>query len=159
MIKWVLTVMLLIIGFPTFSDEFQHSLQDWQTEALLHLGYGNAHLLSHKPWQALEHFQKAMSLLDESDDSSCLIGFLITFSQVIAYDFLGFRDQCKQSIGSLFLAINAYDNGEDVLFENNEPMAEKNGGDKIAIQFLQALAILTPSPRLCTFLGSIFAIC
>ncbi len=88
MIKWALTVLFFIIGFPIFSEEipneFHHPLQEWQNEALLHFGYGNAHLLLDEPWQALEQFQKANLLLDKSDSSSYPIGFLITFGQVIA---------------------------------------------------------------------------
>lgn len=155
MMKWLLSAMLLVIGYPIFSDEFQHPLQDWQNESLLHYGYGNAHLVSNEPWQALEHFQKAASCLVKSDSSSCPIGFLITFSQVIAYDCLGFHDQCKQAMGSLFLTINEYDEEEDRSPESNEPMRANNEESKIAVEFLQHLATIAPSPAVRELLFSL----
>jgi hypothetical protein len=141
MIRWLLAVILVVINVSIFTEE--HHLQDWQDEALFHLGNGNAHLLSQEPLHALEDFQKAKSLLDETDESSCSIDFLITFSQVIAYDCLGFHDHCKQSLGSLFLAINEYDDEE--LTEDSNFSHGENEDPKIAILFLQDLASFTPS--------------
>ena len=149
MIKWVLAILFLVIRFSAFSEEtpneFHHPLQEWQNEALLHFSYGNTHLLFHEPWQALEQFQRANSLLDKSDSSSCPIGFLITFGQVIAYDCLGFHDRCKQAIGSLFLNINEYDDEDDLSSEEDECSQIASEESKDALQFLQNLAILAPS--------------
>ncbi len=148
MIRWILFAILLVMWRPSSTVEFQHHLEDWQNEALLHLGYGNIHLLSGEPWQALECFQKAFSVLDESDESSCSIGFLITFSQVIAYDCLGFRDQCRQSIGSLFLAINKFDEPSEEEYaelKDNEFVLKETEDDKVMIQFLKDLVNLSPS--------------
>jgi hypothetical protein len=121
----------------------------------LHLSYGNSHLLLYEPWQALEQFQRANSLLDKSDNSSCPIGFLITFGQVIAYDCLGFHDQCKQAVGSLFLNINEYDDGDDLRSEENECGQTACEDSKIALQFLQNLAMLAPSSEIREFLFSL----
>ncbi len=92
-----LTVVLVFLGmgFPCFSEEFQRDLKEWQSESLMHLGNGTANLLSHEPWHALEDFQRASTFLDPSDNSSFVIGFLISFGQAIAYDCLGFQENCK----------------------------------------------------------------
>ena len=159
MIKWMLATLLLIIGLPVFSEEtsneFHHPLQEWQNEALVHFSYGNTHLLLHEPWKALEQFQRANSLLDKSDGSSCPIGFLITFGQVIAYDCLGFHDQCKQAVGSLFLNINEYNDEDDPLYEEDECSQTTCEESKIALQFLQNLAILAPSSEVRELLFSL----
>jgi hypothetical protein len=159
MIKWMLVALFFIVGLPIFSEEtsnkFHHPLQEWQNEVLLHFGYGNTHLLLHEPWQALDQFQRANSLLDKSNSSSCPIGFLITFGQVIAYDCLGFHDQCRQAIGSLFLNINEYDDGDDLHSEEDESSQTACEESKIALQFLKNLAVLAPSSEVRELLFSL----
>ena len=155
----MISALLFITGLPIFSEEtsneFHYPLQEWQNEALLYFSYGNVHLLSHEPWKALEQFQRANSLLDKSDSSSCPIGFLITFGQVIAYDCLGFHDQCKQAIGSLFLNFNEYDDGDDLPSEKDECSQTTYEESKVALQFLQNLAILAPSSEIRELLFSL----
>ena len=92
MLKLMLTVLILRIGLPCFSDEFRQDLKEWQSESLKHFCYGSANLFSHEPCKALEDFQRATTCLDRSDRSSSAIDFLILFGQVIAYDVLGFRE-------------------------------------------------------------------
>jgi hypothetical protein len=69
MIRWLLAVILVVINGSIFTEEFKHHLQDWQGEALFHLGNGNAHLVSQEPLHALEDFQKAKSLLNKTDSN------------------------------------------------------------------------------------------
>ncbi len=145
MIRWIFAVLLLVIKCPGFTEDLQHDLQDWQNEALSHLAQGNMHLLSHEPSRALEDLQWANAHLDTSDASSNPIGFLITFSEVIAYDCLGFHDQCKRAIGSLFITINENDEDVDTVFADPKPGNEKNDDTKLAIQFLENLVFLAPS--------------
>lgn len=141
--RWIFAALLLIFKCPGFTHEgLHHHLQDWQSESLSRLAEGNMHLFSHEPLQALENLQWANAYLDASDVSSIPIGFLITFSEVIACDCLGFHDQCKRAIGSLFIAINEDDATVD---ENQELDSDKNDDTKLAVQFLQNLASLTPS--------------
>ncbi len=102
-------------------------------------------MLSHEPLRALEDFQWANAHLDTSDASSNPIGFLITFSEVIAYDCLGFHDRCKRAIGSLFITINENDESDVTIFEDQQPVNEKNDDTKLAIQFLQKIVYLAPS--------------
>lgn len=145
MIRWIFAALLLVIKCPGFTEEgFHHDLQNWQNEALSHLAQGNMHLLSHEPWHALEDLRRANAFLDISDASSSPIGFLITFSQVIAYDCLGFHDQCRQAIGSLFIRINENNEDDDAIFEDHQ-LNEKNEDAKFAIQFLQKLVAIAPS--------------
>jgi hypothetical protein len=94
---------------------------------------------------ALEDLQWANAYLDTSDASSNPIGFLITFSEVIAYDCLGFRDQCKQAIGSLLITINENEESDVGVFENQQPVNEKSDDTQLAIQFLKKLVFLAPS--------------
>lgn len=144
-ISWIFAALLFVIKCPGFAEDLQHDLQDWQNEVLSHLAQGNVHLLSHEPLRALEDLQWANDHLDLSDASSSPIGFLITFSEVIAYDCLGFHDQCKRSIGSLFITINENEKDDPAVYENQQPANEKNDDTKLAIQFLEKLVILAPS--------------
>lgn len=156
MIRWIFALLLLVVKYPGFAEEDLHyHLQDWQNKALSHLAQGNMHLLAHEPWRTLEDLQWANACLDTSDTSSSPIGFLITFSQVIAYDCLGFHDQCKQAIGSLFITIN--ENGEDngTASEDQSFANEKNEDTEFAIQFLQKLVVLAPSTEVRALLLSL----
>jgi hypothetical protein len=145
MIRWIFTALLLVIKCPGFTEDLQHDLRDWQNEALSRLAQGNMHLFSHEPMHALEDLQWANAHLDTSDASSNPIGFLITFSEVIAYDCLGFHDQCKQAIGSLFITINENNESDGAGFEDQQPVNEKNDDTKFAILFLEHLVFLAPS--------------
>lgn len=136
-------IACLGIGLPCFAEEFEPTLKEWQSESLTYLGNGNAHLLAHEPWQALENFQKASALLDPTDNSSFVIGFLISFGQAIAYDCLGFHGKCKEAIGSLFLAISGYDDEESPETGLN---TDSNSHEyESSVQFLRNLAVIAPS--------------
>lgn len=147
MLKGLFISLCLMLGVPCFSAEFQHDLKEWQSECLLHLGYGNAGLLLDEPLYALEEFQKATTLLDTSDNSSSIISFLISFGQAIAFDCLGLKEHCRESIGSLFLAINEYDEEEELtdIDEQSIPNFVEN---KAAIEFLRDLVSVAPSPEI-----------
>lgn len=80
---------------------------------------------------------------------------MITFSQVIAYDCLGFHDQCKQAVGSLFITINEKNETEDALSADQQSANEKNEDTEFAIQFLQNLVVLAPSTDVRTLLLSL----
>ena len=103
MFRFLLTLLLLITKFSGFSNQYHDPIQNWRNEVTLHLSYGNLHLMSDQPWLALEEFQKAKSFIDVSESSSLPLDFMITFGQVIAYDRLGFHDQCKQAIGAMYI--------------------------------------------------------
>ena len=116
MIKWVCTLIHKLpchIWYSAVGEESNHDLLDWECEALFQTGNGNGHLISQQPWECLEDFQKAKAILDKTGDSNHPINYIITFSQIIAYDCLGFEEECRQSIGSLFLAINEDNEGKD----------------------------------------------
>lgn len=156
MIRWFFAALLLVVKCPGFTEEgLNHHLEDWQNKALSHLAQGNMHLLSREPWRALEDLRWANACLDTSDTSSSPIGFLITFSQVIAYDSLGFHDQCKQAIGSLFITINENNEDDDIVIEEQQPANEKNDDTKAAIHFLEKLVFLAPSTEVRALLLSL----
>jgi hypothetical protein len=74
---------------------------------------------------------------------------------VIAYDILGFRDQCKQTIGSLFLAVNEYDDEDkDAEINPNKDFSVANEYEE-AVDFFRALAAVAPSPDVREFLFSL----
>ncbi len=70
---------------------------------------------------------------------------------------MGFRDQCKQAVGSLFLSINQYDDEDedDLSAEDDEWGLTINEESKVAIQLLQNLATLAPSPEIRELLFSL----
>ncbi len=143
MLKLVIFMFFLGMGSTCFSeDDKQHQLKEWQSESLNHLGYGFGNLLTHEHCIALEEFQKASSLLDHSDNFSSLISFLICFGQSIAYDALGFSEQCKQAIGSLFFAMNRFDDEDSGFDFEVDPGTFKNDS---SISFLRDLIAIAPS--------------
>jgi hypothetical protein len=137
-------LLLLRIGFLCFAEE--RDLKEWQLESLQYFANGSANLLAHKPWRALEDFQRSNALLDKTDKSTSVISFLISFGQAIAFDSLGFREECKEAIGSLFLIINEYnlEDGQDS-GDNSEDDFSDSKENEEAVQFLHNLAAISPS--------------
>lgn len=156
MLRWLMTTLFFIgISLSCFSEEFHRELKPWQLESLQYFGNGSARILSHEPWRALEDLQRASSILDKTDPSSNIISFLIFFGQAIAYDSLGFREHCNQSLGALLLAMNEYDDEEANLDGNlNEDYLSSNESEE-AINFLRKLACCAPSLQVRTLLLSI----
>jgi DNA-directed RNA polymerase specialized sigma24 family protein len=155
MIRWIFAALLLV-KCPVFADDFEGSLfggplESWQFEAISYLGYGNTHLLNHEPWQALEYFQKALSLLNKPDEFSQSLSFLTHFSQIVAYDCLGLHELCKQSIGSLFIVLVQLSD-EDDDDDEDEDDDEDLLAEEQTIHLLQNLAGLAPSPDIRNFL-------
>lgn len=153
MLRWLASTLFIGITLVCFSEESHLELKAWQLESLQYFGNGTAKILSHEPWRALEDFQRASSILDKTDPSWSIISFLIFFGQAIAYDSLGFREHCNQSLGSLLLAMNEYDdeNLEDSLNENSLPSNESEE----AIEFLQRLVYFAPSSEVRNLLCSL----
>jgi hypothetical protein len=143
MLRVVLVILLLGIWFPCFSEESRDDLREWQSESLEYFIYGSAHLLEHEPWRALENFQTAT---DHLDRSSSAMSFLVSFGQVIAYDVLGFKEQCKQAIGSLFLAVNEGDKEDQEAEMNTNREFSISGEYEEAVGFFRDLAAVAPSP-------------
>jgi hypothetical protein len=145
--------MLTVLGYSAVAEESENGLLEWECETLFHIANGSGHLVSQEPWEALESFDKAKSVLDKACEPHHPINSLITFNKIIAYDCLGFDEQCRQSIGSLFLAINENDNEQET--DGTISLGEESENSKIAILFLQNLAILAPSSQVREFLFSL----
>jgi hypothetical protein len=147
--------MFFGIGLHSFCEAAPQKPAQRHTESLLYLENGYRQLLLNESKQALTDFENATASLEDIDKSSCAINFLISFGQVIAYDSLGFREECMQSVGSLLFAITAYD--------------ERNYGTEIGtsqdvlspieyettIGFLTTLSTVAPSPEVQDLLFSI----
>jgi hypothetical protein len=91
---------------------------------------GTIRLVSYQPMRALEDFQKAASFVDNCDAFSYRAQFFIQFGKTIAYDMLGFDDQCRQSIGSMVLILN---------HQENERSCPFNEQCSTAVKFLRKL--------------------
>lgn len=142
MVRVVLFLLFLGLASSSFATDGRCSLKEWQPQSLNHIGYGYDHLLAHDLCGALEEFQKANSLLDHSDNSSSVMSFLISFGQSIAYDALGFSERCTQAIGSMFFAMNSYD--EDLSEIGSERECSSPEYDS-SIDFLRTLIAIAPS--------------
>jgi hypothetical protein len=143
MIKIILALLIFGIGTPCFSEESQRELKEWQIEHLQYFMNGSVNLLSDEPWKALENFQQAASLIEKTDEFSFASGFLVSFGQAIAFDVLGFTEQCRQSVCSMIFAINRYgDEDTSIRLNRNPPHIEES--DEI-INFLRNLAAIAPS--------------
>lgn len=153
LLRLFFAVACLGIELSCFAQELHPALKEWQNESLTHLSNGTINLLSHEPWHALENFQKASTLLDMSDHSSLIINFLIFFGQAVAYDCLGFHEQCKQAIGSLFFSINGYDS--DVSTTDGQYIDSNSHEYASSVQFLRNLAAIAPSYEVRELLFSI----
>jgi hypothetical protein len=139
MFKTLLTLLIFTASIPAFSDE-------WYSESLTCWAQGGVRLVSHQPMRALEDFQKAASLIDSNDEFSYRAQFFIQFGKTIAYDMLGFDDQCKQSIGSMVLIMHR---------ENSEESCPFTDQCQIAIKFLRKLVGNSPSFDVQSFLLAI----
>ncbi len=147
MLKLLLLGIFLTNGFSAFASDSLPISKSWEINSLFYLESGNTQLLMHKPVNALEDFQTATAFLDKSDKSASVIAFLISFGQTIAYDAIGDKEQCKQSLGSLLFSINAYDEFED------DEVGDKTGEIDIlistdyqeVINFLRELVNIAPS--------------
>lgn len=144
MFKFIIAVLLLGQSVHCLSEEYDQDLKEWQQDNLVYyVGCANVDLFMNDPESALENFQIASTLLDPSDDPSCM-GFWISFGQVIAYDMLGLEDECNRSIGSLFLLINDFSEQEDTSSESELEIDIDRETDKIIIDSLRELATLAP---------------
>lgn len=143
MFKMVLVLLIFGMGTPCFSEESRRDLKEWQIEHLQYFMNGSVNLLSDEPWQALENFQKAASLIEKTDEFSFASGFLVAFGQAIAFDVLGFTEQCRQSVCSMIFAINRYDD-EDTSVQLNKNSHRIDDSDEI-VNFLRNLAEIAPS--------------
>jgi|GEM_PF-3461939 len=155
MFNWLATVTcFLLTTFACFSEELHQDIKPWQLESLQYFGNGSAKILSNEPWGALKDFQLALSLIDKNDSSASIISFLIFYGQIVAYDSLGFQEHCNQTLGSLVLAMNDYQENEeceDAINENSFSFQE----NEQSVEFLQSLAQFTPSLQVRNFLLSL----
>lgn len=149
MFKWLVAAIFVVLKSGIIAETIQ--LQNWQEEALSYIAEGNASLFSGKAWQALEYLQKAKSSIDDTDPSASPIGFFVNFSQIIAYDRLGFHDLCKQSIGALFLTINE---NEEENFEIEEEK-DNESDPMLLVNFLQNLTMFAVSEEVKELLFSV----
>lgn len=145
-----LLVMVLLFGscVPVVSEENiglpnQIEICD-ELSVLVHIGYGNEHLLSHQYQAALDDFQKASSLIEQLNQEWAELKFLIYFGKTIAYDNLKMHDECKQSLGALFFLMYVSEE-EDSQEIHPDPSINDS---KAAIFFMSELAILSSSQQI-----------
>lgn len=144
MLKYLSNLFLFLAATLCFSNESGRDFKEWQIKSMEYFASRSANLLTQEPWHALENFQKASTLVDQSDNSSNIINFLILFGQTVAYDTLGFREQCIQSLGSLFLVINECDL-EETENEDEEESPSLTDESIDDLEILRTLAQLAPS--------------
>jgi hypothetical protein len=145
MMKWIVALMMVVMGSPTFSEEPQNSFNEEQNEALalLYVSYANGCLLADEPLDALEFFEQASVLIGKTDPSFNFINFFLYFGQVAAFDYLGMRDSCNQAIGSLILLVNEEDEDDD---DDDDILTEGESAlFKLLVQVLNSIASKAPS--------------
>lgn len=148
MIRRICLVLFLGMISPCFSEEIEKTKQEWYVESLYYLGNGHINLLMHEPAMALDNFQKATELLDESDkSSSSVIKFLISFGEAIAYDSLGLKEESIRSLGMLLIAFNEYEPEEIQDSHRNDDCSIPNHCEE-AIEFLRAVVNVSPSSNI-----------
>ncbi|GEM_PF-4669844 len=79
MIRWMLA--FIIINCSIFAEEYDNHLVDCENEALFHIANGNDHLFTQEPLRALDEFENAKAILDQTGDFHHPINFLINFSK------------------------------------------------------------------------------
>jgi hypothetical protein len=117
-----------------------------------HVGTGCVHLLSHDYFSALESFSIAESYNDYSSELRAEMYFWISLGRAIAYDNLGMGDQCKQAIGSFFLAM--YEAQDEVDEEEDGLLSQE---EIEAIELVKQIISLAKSPNIRGFLEEIFS--
>lgn len=147
----MLTLIVIMMMGLLSQHEGHHELKDYQVESLKYYKSGNTKLLGQQPWYGLADLQVASTLLDDqSDPSSALLGFFISFSQIVACDVLGLHDQTIQAMDSFvqsFQTVGLALEGGDRSNKSpvSKPFADTHRGD---LEFLQKLASFTSSTSL-----------
>jgi tetratricopeptide (TPR) repeat protein len=123
--------------------------------ALLYLSCGHVNLMSKRYSSALDDYQKALNVLNGSNDNG--IEFLILFGMVVAYDNLNLTDLCENTILQVRTLIDAsYEEDDDIM---QYTLPEEEADDR-ALTYLEALASMAPSidirNALLSFISEIF---
>lgn len=138
MLRAILMAIFLGTGCVGFSEQLlPQALLQSQGDSLVYWGRGYANLLGNEPLRALENFRKSTAALNRPDDWAGAVSFMISFGEIVAYDMLGSRAECKQALGSLLLAASEDDEEDD---------EEEIADDEEGVEILLALANLAPSP-------------
>lgn len=156
MIRIFFLTALLFNAIRCFSSEETHDPNEWVTKSLLHIAQGNTYLYQNNPHRALTEFEQAHSVIDISDRSAFAIGFFARFGEIIAYDRVGSYQKCKESIGSLFLSINNFDEDGSEKIPDHELQSDF-ARDEASIESLRSLANLAPSSDVREILFSLIA--
>jgi hypothetical protein len=115
--------------------------------ALVCVGCGNESLLSCNYSRALDEFDKASSLLKKLEEPCLELDFLISFGKVIAYDNLGLKQECQNSLTSLFLILNEEEDiNENYELDNSTNQLPEEYAE--ADQIMKKLALLAYSPNI-----------
>lgn len=151
---------MLLLGttasaFPKdFSQISNVGERDDEQLAMIYVGYGNLYLLASEYSQALENFQKATDILENAKTFPSFpeseIYLLTMFGRLVAYDNLGLRSQCEQTVGKLFLLASSYIEDDDA--ESERPLSPE---EKQAMGLLRKIAGLAPSTDIREFLLSL----
>ena len=148
MLKLMMAAIFLGATLPCFPHEdirFFKELESTDVHPVYQrIAFGAVNLSSHEYVRALENFEIAISMLENSEESVPGAVFLIRFCQAIAYDNLGLWTQCEQTIGSMFLSLYAVEDEE----ENQGSIDDEDFSsqeDKDGCEFLRQLAALAHS--------------
>ena len=165
MLKLLTVATLIAIANPSlvtpcFSDLITKKEMTLQKDPLFYLNRGYTSLLSGNSRMAIRYFNNAFQFVDISAPSSCLLDFLISFGQVIAYDHQGERTLCKQAIGSLILSLQIWSNSLDSSSDFSSTLYSSNDSylknQQLNLEnFLDSLTSQAPSEEVRDFLTDI----
>lgn len=137
-----------MFGFPCFSENESKTLNYAELSdenlAWSYVSCGIENLWTRQYLPALKDFERASTLLDGMENCLSEIHFLLSFGKVIAYDNLGWRKDCQQAAGSLFIIINGVE--ADDRIANPETNDESSLQEcEIGLKILRKLASLASS--------------
>ncbi len=158
MLKFILATLLMSSTLPALTSEtplnveeeilrlFQETYPTEENEAYTLLGFGLGFLLQDQAHSALFYFSEVRELLKDADTIQPELEFILSFSEVVAYDNVGMRDQSLQALGSFFLTAHLFVDDEEeteILTGEEEPVSEE---DKLMTALLKDIASLAHSP-------------
>jgi hypothetical protein len=147
MLRSMLVAVLLVMGVPCFSLELPQPPEGATLDETLAFSYvrcANDCLFHEQYERAIDAFKNALLASDQSKISAEILQFWSLIGKIIAYDCMGMRNWCLQSIGELTLLTHAH-------FENDTDDADVVSDEGLSpeevqqVELIRKLVSLAPS--------------
>lgn len=115
----ILILIFVSMGIACFSEDIPLEETEWDSEYFECFHKGADLLLLNESQGALEYFEKGHQLAVQSQTDAVILDFCLYFSETMILDMFGYQDQCAQSLSSMFHALEAIENSEEIYTSNS----------------------------------------